>query len=226
MNDLIFAAVAASAQVSNENTKRVLYTLFLIVIIALAFLSFIGSVLIRVTKHQANYLDRNISLPIKRVKVITDQKHFCRYAFKKNRLIFFKEASAPIIIMLVGVIVLMLYYIIGDKWGYNPWNMDTGFGSLLFTWDFSTIITVNPGGAAGILFNWPELTHSPTFDIHNWCGYICCTCWIIGGCWYLYIVQGLMGRTARIFHLRKTIFDDSLENFNVNDGESLENFKQ
>ena len=98
---------------------------------------------------------------------------------------------------------------------------------VLITWDFSTIIQVNPGGSAGVLVNWPQVSHSPTFDIHNWCGYIVCLCWLVGGFWYLYCVQGLMGRTLRILHLKKTMFDKSLENYNVNDDDiPLDQYKQ
>ena len=222
MNNLLLAF----AQVNSENTKRVLYVVFLIFIILLALLSLIGSIIIRVTKYQGELLDREISDPIRKCRIIKDQKHFTKYAIKKNNLLFFKQSSIPLVIVFSGVIIYLLYCIIGENWGYNPWSIENGFGSLLFTWDFSTIITVNPGGATGVLINWPQLSHTPTFDIRYWCGYISCICWLVGGLWYLYTVQGLMGRTFRILHLRKKMFDKSLENFNVNDDDTLENFKQ
>jgi len=212
---------AFATQVTSENSKRVLYTLFLILIIALALLSFIGWIIITVTKYQGELVDREISDPL-RQRVIKTEEHFMKYAIKKNNLLFFEQSSLPLLIVLIGVAVLMLFYIIGDNWGYNPWNMDTGFGSLLFTWDFSTIITINPSMGAGILINWPQVTHSPTFDINNWCGYVCCSCYLVGGLWYLYTVQGLIGRTLRILHLKRKMFDKSLEDFKVAD--NLANF--
>lgn len=218
--------ISAFAEVSNENAKRVLYTLFLILIIVLALLSLIGSTILKIMNYQGKLLDREISDPIKKCRLVQDQKHFMKYAVKKNKILFFKDALLPVSIILLGVAILMLYYLIGDYWDYNPWNMETGFGSLLITWDFSTIIQKSPEGTTGILINWPQISHAPSFSIHNWCGYITCTCWLVGGFWYLYCVQGLMGRTFRILRLKKTIYDKSLENFNIDDETSLENFKQ
>lgn len=224
---MINLLLAFAAEINSENTKRALYIAFLLLIIILALLSLIGALVIRITKYQGSLLDREISDPIKKCRLIKDQKHFMKYATKKNRLIFFKQSAIPLAIVFGGVAILLLYYIITDNWSYNPWSVENGFGSLFFTWDFSTIITVNPGGATGVLVNWPQVSHYPTFDIHNWCGYISCTAWLVGGLWYLYTVQGLIGRTLRILHLRKSMFEKSLENFNVNDDDnSLENFKQ
>lgn len=213
MTNLLFAF----AQINAENTKRIFYIIFLILIIALVVLSVIGYGIIRLTNHQGKMLDRAIHDPIKKCRIIKDQKHFMRYAIKKNKLLFFHQAMIPVLIMLGGTVILLLYCAIGDKWGYNPWSMNDGFGSLLITWDFSTIITINPGDAKGILINWPKISHVPHFDIHNWCGYIVGICYLVGGLWYLYTVNGLIGRTLRILHLRKTIFEKSLEGFNLED---------
>lgn len=212
------------AEINNEKTKRVLYIALILFIIVLAIISLIGSIILSVMKYQGKLIDREISDPIRRCRLVQDDKHFMKYAVKKNKLLFFQQALAPIGIILIGVAVLLLYVIIGDNWGYNPWSMDNGFGSLFITWDFSTIIR-RPEDGVGLLINWPEVSHSPTFNIDYWCGYVSCTLFIVGGLWYLYAVQGLMGRTFRILRLRKTIFDKSLENFNLND-ETLENFKQ
>ena len=218
--------VFAFAQTNSENTKRVLYTIFLIFIIALALLSLIGATIMRVMNYQGRLLDREISDPIKKCRLVRDQKHFMDYATKKNKLMFFKEASIPMLIMIAGVVLLIIYYAVTDNWSYNPWSMENGFGSLLITWDFSTIFTLNPNGAAGLLVNWPEISHAPSFDIHNWCGYLTCTAWLVGGIWYLYCVQGMVARMFRILRLKKTIYEKSLENFNIDDEESLDNFKQ
>lgn len=208
--------VIAMAEQVSENSKRVLYTLLLVFIILLALISLIGSAIVAVTKAQGKLLDREVYDPVKR-RVVKDKEHFMRYAIKKNNRMFFEQSSLPLLIILIGVAVLFGFYIIGDNWGYNPWSMEEGFGSLLFTWDFSTILTLNPEMGAGLLINWPQLTHTPTFDINNWCGYVCGSCFIVGGAWYLFTVQGLMGRTFRIFHLRNSVFEKSLEDFKFYD---------
>lgn len=225
MNKLI----AAFAEVNNENAKRVLYTLFLILIIALALLSLIGSIILKTMENQGKLLDREISDPIKKCRLIQDQKHFMKYATKKNKIIFFKQSLKPISIIFVGVAVLIIYYLVTENWSYNPWSMEEGFGSLLFTLDFTTMFQINPGDNTGLLINWPSVSHVPTFNINNWCGYISCTCWLVGGVWYLWNVHSFIGRTFRILKLRKTIYEKTLENFNIDDdtnNSSLENFKQ
>lgn len=220
MPSLLFAF----AQLTTENTKRVLFILFLIIIIVLAILSVIGGGILRLINHQGRMLDRHISDPIRKCRIVKDQKHFVRYASKKNKILFFHEALPPVCILLGATLFLILYYAIGDKWGYNPWSMDTGFGSLLITWDFSTIIRINPDGYTGVLINWPKISHSPTFDIHNWCGYIVGTAYLVGGLWYLYTVQGYVARFFRIMRLRRTMFDKSLDDFNV-EKDSLDSTK-
>ena len=219
--------ITAFAEVNNENAKRVLYTLFLILIIALALLSLIGSIILKSLDNQGRLLDREISDPIKKCRLIQDQKHFMKYSVKKNKILFFKQSLKPMAIILIGIAVLITYYLVTENWSYNPWSMENGFGSLLITWDFSTIFQLNPAGTSGLLVNWPQISHAPSFDIHNWCGYVTCLCWLVGGVWYLWAVQGLMGRTFRILKLKKTIYEKTLENFNIDDDPStLENFKQ
>lgn len=219
--------ITAFAEVNNENAKRVLYTLFLILIIALALLSLIGSIILKTLDNQGRLLDREISDPIKKCRLIQDEKHFMKYSVKKNKILFFKQSLKPMAVIFVGVATLIIYYLVTENWSYNPWSMENGFGSLLITWDFSTIFTLNPGDNTGLLINWPQISHAPSFDIHNWCGYVTGVCWIVGGIWYLWAVQGLMGRTFRILKLKKTIYEKTLENFNIDDDPaSLDNFKQ
>lgn len=207
---------AFAEQITSENIKRVLYTIFLLLIIVLAFLSLIGSVIIFITKKQGELLDREIYDPVKH-NVIKSEKHFLKYATKKSNLIFFKKSAIPVLLILVGAIVLIVYDAVNKDWSYNPMSVENGFGSLLFIWDFSTIIKINPEGVIGMVINWPELVHSPTFNIEYWCGYVSGTFFIVGGLWYLFEVQGLIGRLFRIFKLKRSIFDKSLENFNLAD---------
>ena len=71
-----------AAQANTENTKRVLYTVFIIFIILLAILSLIGAIIMKVTDYQGRLLDREISDPIRKCKIVREQKHFMKYAVK------------------------------------------------------------------------------------------------------------------------------------------------
>lgn len=208
----MFNLVIAMAEVS-ETGKRVFYTLFLIIIILLALISFIGGLILFVMKRQGEMFDREIYDAVTH-KTVKNEKHFLKYAIKKNNVIFFERSLIPVLLIIVAVVVLLVYQLVTENPNYNPWSVENGFGSLLFIWDFSTIFTLNPGGSTGLLVNWPALTHSPTFDINYWCGYLCGTFFIVGGLWYLFNVQGLIARSVRILHLKKNVFEKSLKDFN------------
>jgi len=200
------------AEQQTDTGKRILYVALILVIIALALLSLIGWCLVKFTKHRGRQLDEEIG-PAVRSGVISDAKEFRRYYPRKNALMFYREAWPAILIIVLATIVYIAYMAVTDNWTYNPWSMEEGFGSLLFTWDFSKIFQVNVNDTVGLLINWPETTHTPVFDINNWCGYVTCTGWIVGALWYIYATIGLMGRLLRAKELSKQMY--SLDNFNL-----------
>ena len=200
------------AEQQTNTGKRIIYVLLILVIIALAILSLIGWALVTFTKYRGKQLDDEVG-PAVCTGVISDAKEFKRYYPKKNCLIFYREALPAILIILGGALLYIIYMAVTENWAYNPWSIDEGFGSLFFTWDFSKIFQVNVNGTVGLLINWPETTHTPVFLIENWCGYISCTAWIVGGIWYLYATIGLIGRHFRGRELAHKVY--SLNDFNL-----------
>ena len=165
-------------------------------------------------KWQGKKLDHVVADPVV-TRVITDKKHFRRYARKKNWRLFFKQSWIGVVILLVGSLVLLFRDIFTHDWAYNVFEYkQTGFGTILFIWDFSKCIT-RPEGM-GLVLNWPELINTPHLEAQAWASYIFVTCLIIGGLWYLIALQALIARTIRMYKLCSSAFDKTLEGFNQN----------
>ena len=112
---------------------------------------------------------------------------------------------------------IVIHNAVLNNWLYNPFNIDDGFGSLLFVWKLSynnpdeyTIIF-----GVKILAKW-VLINEPHFVIEGLCAYIAVPLAIIGAIWYLVAAQAYLARTIRSWKLSKTVFEKSLEGFNQN----------
>lgn len=198
----------------SENDKRLIFALLLVFILVFVLIGYIGFLITRVMKWQGKKLDHVVADPVV-TRVITDKKHFRRYARKKNWRLFFKQSWIGVIILLFGGLVLSFRNIFTHDWAYNVFEYQkTGFGTILFIWDFSKCITKPEG--MGLVLNWPKLINTPHLEGQAWASYIFVTCLIVGGLWYLIALQALIARTIRMYKLCSSAFDKTLEGFNQN----------
>ncbi len=198
----------------SENDKRLIFALLLVFILVFVLIGYIGFLITRVMKWQGKKLDHVVADPVV-TRVITDKKHFRRYARKKNWRLFFKQSWIGVVILLVGSLVLLFRDIFTHDWAYNVFEYQkTGFGTILFIWNFSKCITKPEG--MGLVLNWPELINTPHLEGQAWASYIFVTCLIVGGLWYLIALQALIARTIRMYKLCSSAFDKTLEGFNQN----------
>lgn len=199
-----------------ENDKRLIVTLLLVVILVFVLIGYIGMIITRVMKWQGKKMD-NLVHDVVVTKVITDKKHFIRYGRKKNWRTFFKQAWKPIIIMTVGIIVLLVRNMIYRDFSYNVFDYKkTGFGTLLFLWDFSSKDIYTTVFGIKVLAKWPPLLNTPHFELEAWASYIFMPCMIVGGGWYLVALQSLIARTIKLYKLSHSVFDKSLDGYNQN----------
>ena len=197
-----------------ENDKRVVIALLFIIIILFVVIGLLGSLIVRTMRWQGKKCDTLVSDVV--TNHIVKTPHQLRvYAAKKNIRHFIKQAWVPIIIIIVGVATYLIRNAVVGKWDYNPFNINDGFGTLFFVWDFSKIITT-PETGVGILINWPELINQPHFVLEAIPAYVAVSCIIIGGLWYLVAAQAYLARTIRAIKLSKKVFEKSLENFDQN----------
>lgn len=197
----------------SENDKRLIFALLIILILVFVLIGYIGFLITKVMKWQGKKLDSLVADPIV-THVITDKKHFFPYARKKNWRLFFKQSYIGILIMLTGALVLLIRNAIMKDFSYNVFEHEkTGFGTLLFVWDFSGCIKRE---GVSVVLNWPVLINSPHFSVDAIVSYIFMTSMIVGGIWYLVSLQALISRTIRMFQLSTKVFEKSLDGFNQN----------
>ena len=197
----------------SENDKRLILALFLVLILVFVLIGYIGFLITRLMKWQGKKLDTLVADPVV-TRVITDKKHFIRYARKKNWRLFLKQSYIAILILLTGSLVLIIRDAICRDFAYNVFEYHkTGFGTILFLWDFSVCFKRE---GASVLVSWPKLINQPHFEVNAIVSYIFVTCLIVGGVWYLIALQSLISRTIRMYQLSSSAFEKTLEGFNQN----------
>ena len=199
-----------------ENDKRIIFVLLAVVIILLVLIAYIGYLVTVVMKWQGKKINNYVTDVVVN-HVITNEKDFKRYAKKKNILVFYHQARLPALIFLIAII---FYVVVSSITGYSdPFNHHTGFGTLFFVWDFTTIIT-KPESGVGVLINWPQLINRPHFELDAWISYIFVPLALVGGLWYLFTVQAFIARALQINKLAQKIFAEQIENFILQNGQN------
>lgn len=195
----------------SENDKRLIFAILLIFILVFVVIGYIGYIITRIMKWQGKKLDHVVADPVI-TRVITDKKHFKRYARKKNWRLFFKQSYIAVLILLTGSLVLLFRDIFTHDFAYQVFDhKTTGFGTILFIWDFSKCIQFQSGS---LILNWPVLINTPHLVAEAWASYIFVICLIVGGVWYLIALQSLISRTIRMYQLSTSAFEKTLEGFN------------
>ena len=192
-----------------ESDKRIIFVLLAVFILILVLIAYIGYLITKIMKWQGKKINNHIT-DVVLTRVITNEKDFKRYAKKKNWWLFYHQARIPALIV---VIAIVFYIVVSSIIGYrNPFDRYTGFATLLFVWDFSTLITV-PESGAGVLINWPQLVNTPHIVAEAWVSYIFVPAVIGGGIWYLINVQAFIARYIQINKLGQKIYNEQIENF-------------
>ena len=198
-----------------ENDKRVLIALCFAVILFFVLCGIIGSLIIRTMKWQGKKCDTLVS-DVVVYRIITTPHQLRRYAARKNARHFIKQAWIPIIIILVGFVIWIIRNAVTKDWAYNPFNVETGFGSLLFTWDLNDPDIYTTIFGYKIIADWPKLSNEPHLVAEAIASYFIVPAIVGGGLWYIVTAQAYLARTIRAVQLSKKVFEKSLENFDQN----------
>lgn len=196
----------------SDNDKRIIFSLLLIIIVAVVLLGLLGYILFRLMKWQAKRIDSLVH-DVVATKVITDRKHFLKYGRYKNWALYFKQAFIPLLIVLFAFIILIIHNSITNNWAYNPFSTYDGFGTIFYTWKNSGQFT------EGSFIRFAKLTvdnYPHLIDI-AWAGYIFGPCIIVGGTWYLIVAACLLARTVLLYKRSREIFEKSLDGFRQNE---------
>lgn len=199
----------------SENDQRVLIAFIFAIVLLFVLIGLLGSLIVRTMKWQGKKCDTLVSDVVTN-RIVTTPHQLRKYAAKKNARHFIKQAWIPIIIIAIGVGVLLIRNSIVKDWTYDPFNKDTGFGTLLFMWDFTNEEYYTTIFGMKLLAKWPALINQPHFVVEAiWC-YVHISCLVVGGLWYIVAAQSYLARTIRSFTLSKTVFEKSLDGFDQN----------
>ena len=200
-----------------ETDKRVLFALFIIIILLFVLIGYLGFIVTRVMKRQGQKLDTKV-YDVVVTRVINNKKDFKKYARKKNWRMFYKSAQIPVLILLIAGFFVFIHFLVNNFENVSLLDANRGFSSLLFIWDFEHIQKIDFFGME-IISQWPQLYEGigyPQFVVEAIPSYLAVLGILVGGLWYLYEVQALIARSLRINSLCDSIFEKSLEGFNIN----------
>lgn len=199
----------------SENDKRIIIAFFLAIIIIFVLFGLFGSLIIRTMKWQGKKCDELVNEVVIN-KIITTPSQLRKYARKKNRRCFLKQAWIPVALIVLGVLSIIIHNAATNNWSYNPFNKDDGFGTLLFVWDFGNADSYTKVFGLTLLKEWPPLVNTPHFEVKALVSYFAIPALFIGGIWYIVAAQSYLARTIRAYKLARTIFDKNLDNYNQN----------
>ena len=203
----------------SEKDKRVILMLFLLLVVIIAFIAILGAIIVRVMKWQGRRME-DLTHDVIVTKVIDNRKDFIRYARIKNWRTFFLQAWKPLLIMLVASLVLIIHNAATNNWAYDLFDYkDTGFTTLFFIWNFKDPTIYHKFFGITLISDWPPIISYPHFSLNAWASYIFFFGMLVGGCWYLVVVQCVLARTYKMYELSYKLFRKSLDGYNQYEAE-------
>lgn len=199
----------------SENDKRIIIAICLVIILLFVLIGVVGSIVVRTMKWQSKKCDTLVSDVVVN-RIVTTPHQLRVYARKKNIRYFIKQAWIPILLILTGVLIIIIHNAVTKNWSYNPFNIEDGFGSLLFVWDFKDSDSYTKVFGITVMASWPPLANEPHFVVEALASYFAVPLVIVGACWYLVVAQAYLARTLRAYKLSKQVFEKSLDGFNQN----------
>ena len=193
-----------------DSTWKVVLVLLIVIIAFFALFGLIGTLIEKVMYIQGKKVDKFMS-PLILSGLVNDEKEFIKISKRKSTLYFVKTSIIPILLILIGLLIFIIYHSIDNEWNESIFNDQTGIGTLFFTWDFSEFSYVPPLGFANI-----KLQNTPHFLTSIEClNYFIFLFIFTGLVWYLINVQAYISRAIRINKLKNKIFSKDLDNVDL-----------
>lgn len=195
----------------SESDKRSLILLLIIFAIFFILLGLIGVLVYKTMKWQGKKAESYMYNAVMG-RVVKDEKHFRRLAFKKNWRLFYQQTFIPFCILLLATIVWLIFSIVNESWNENIY---ADFGDLFFVFDWSNATTKVFG--LTLLADWPELVRGPAPVIEHLCAYIDVPIAVIGIVSYLVAGQATLSRFVNAYFTSKSVFSTTLKDKKVNE---------
>ncbi len=193
-----------------DTTWKIVLALIIIIVAFFAIFGLLGTLVEKLMYKQGKKIDKFMS-PLVLSKLVTDEKEFTQIAKRKSTLYFVKTSIVPLLLILIGFLIWVIYHSLTGNWTESIFNDQTGIGTLFFTWNFSNATYYPPLGFGGI-----ELQNTPHFITNISClNYFIFLFIFIGLIWYLVNVLAYISRMLRIYKLKNKIFSKDLENIDL-----------
>lgn len=202
----------------SETDKRLIIALFLLVILLLVIFGLIYDSVVRIMDKQGKKIDAMMSLPIAS-GLIMSRKQFKKIAHYKNDVQFYKTFSRIVALLIVAGVLHLIYFLVMEfvfSKPLNIWGAETGFASILYTFDWANIPTSTFFGLT-LPSDWPAVINRPHFVLEAIGSYVVVPLYLVcifGG---FVTILAYLSRTLRVFKLTNTLFSADLSNKRIHD---------
>lgn len=202
----------------SETDKRLIIALFLLVILLLVIFGLIYDSVVRIMDKQGKKIDAMMSLPIAS-GLIMSRKQFKKIAHYKNDVQFYKTFSRIVALLIVAGVLHLIYFLVMEfvfSRPLNIWGTETGFASILYTFDWANMPTSTFFGLT-LPSDWPAVINRPHFVLEAIGSYVVVPLYLVcifGG---FVTILAYLSRTLRVFKLANTLFSADLSNKRIHD---------
>lgn len=198
-----------------ENDKRILITVFLVVILIFLLIGLVVNIFRKIMARQGRAVDTYMYDLVK-AKVITKPSEFRRIGFIKNFQMLYKKIRLPLILLSVAFVLCLVRFIVtGDLFFKTYFSIDKGIGSLFYKWDWKNAEKATILGIQTIIpTQWPETLNTPHFEgnFSSIMAYISCPPLLVGLILYFGHLLAFISRSIQTHKLARTVFQKNLSN--------------
>lgn len=216
----------------NENDKRIIIAVFLILILSLLILGMIYDLVRRWMRDLGKRVDTSMNLIFNK-GYIKSKKQFSKIANAKSNRLFFKNLNIGFLLIIILVLIhvgyfLFLKYVANANitffnfYSYLFEHERYGFGTILPIFDLNSAPKSNFFGLT-IISDWPPLIDGPHFELYAIGSYIIVPFYIVIFFYLLTIFLAYGSRKLRIHQLKKIVFSADLSDKRIFDLESAVN---
>lgn len=204
LNNLISIALS-------EKDKRLIIILLLVILLIILLIGTLNYLIMKQFEKEGLKLDKHISGYVK-YGFVENEKDFKKVAYKKSNLIFFKQCSIPLLLLIIPPIIFFIYISIAKLSPNYIWQVyDDMFPS--FGVEMTTIL-----GGIPMWADWPYIIDG-SVKFHNtlsgYVAYIFLILIIIGVILFIRAIFNKMAREKRIKVLADKLYSnqDNLKDF-------------
>lgn len=201
-----------------ENDKRLVLTFVIILIAILSLLIIFALIIEKIAKKQAQRIDI-LMHDIVVAGMVDSKRKFIGLANKKSMIYFYRHARIGAALIALHFISATIYLAIFKDYTYAGLYTNYelyGFATILPIYDLNNVVKTDFFGMFEIITGLGEPISTPHFAIEALYSYISIPVLIIGGCMFLFQVQGFLARTIRTHRLANKIYSKKLDNVRYN----------